>query len=197
MRQQVHFGAIHPRELSQEVSEDETNDPSAEDGSDESFPRLLWRELNQWSAPARESPNESEDVVDNHQSAREEEPDQTFEDVGDVEAGLENNRRQSGESPSQLHELNLVHPLSKTQHESDEAEGKQPEGDHRVMSGKVLENGMREEEGVESCGDGSSIEEVRCAEEEIPVQSSHDGDDIRVPDLGGLELQQSHIPDLL
>lgn len=85
------------------------------------FYRLLRRQLDELCLSKGDSADVCEDVVDNDQTDREEEPDHTLEDVVHDEVSLNNDQVESHVGPSKLRELELVVALLERCHKEDEA----------------------------------------------------------------------------
>ena len=94
---------------------EEGKDDCGTKGTNESFPSLLGRNANQRSSSSEETPNESSNVVTNDQRSWQQKPDQSVEDVSNVE-GRWSNSNEGHSSPDQLLELELVESALESQH---------------------------------------------------------------------------------
>lgn len=97
--------------LRQNGSHSKAEDDGEEPGTEESFPRLLGRDLDQGCPTESDAAQVSEDVVGDDHGHGQEEPNEAFEDVVDNKVGLTNDEEESHVSPGELAELKLVMTL--------------------------------------------------------------------------------------
>ena len=85
------------------------------------FNGLLWADLDELCATEGDTADVGEDVVRDHQTDWDEEPDHALEDIVHYEMGLHNDQVQCHVCPSELRELKLVVALLERADEEDEA----------------------------------------------------------------------------
>ena len=105
----------------QNVREQQAKDDGEDPRTQETFNRLLGRDLNQLGPSEGYAADVGENVVRDDQRNGEEEPYHALEDVVHDEVGLDNNEVQRHVSPGELGELELVVPLLQRSDEEDEA----------------------------------------------------------------------------
>jgi hypothetical protein len=91
-------------EIGQQVAEKDSKDPCTE----ESFDRLLWRQLDELGASESDATDVGEDIVCNDQCGWEEKPYQAFKDVVKHEVGLYDDKVEGDMCPREHCELEFV-----------------------------------------------------------------------------------------
>ena len=107
--------------LRKEMSCEDAPDNGKEPGAEETFPRLLGRDLDQLMAAEGDAAEVGEDVVCDYHGDGQDEPDEAFEDVVDDEVGLADDEEEGHVGPGELGELELVVALLQGEDEEDKA----------------------------------------------------------------------------
>ena len=99
------------RIASHDVGEQKAMNHREEPGTEEAFPGLLGRDLNQGGSSESNTAQVCEDVVRDDHSHRQKKPDHAFHYVVDNKMGLSDDQEQCHMRPRELGELELVVPF--------------------------------------------------------------------------------------
>lgn len=122
--------------LHQQIREQHAKDYGANAAANESFPRLLRAQLDQWRASEEESEHISHHVVTHDQRNRDDGPDQTLKYILYDQVALGHDNQQRHMSPGEQTELFHVVLLHQRQHEPHEANAVQRERQEPMVSDK-------------------------------------------------------------
>jgi len=153
-----------------DVGEEEAHQDCADPCSNEAFNSLLWRQLDELCLSKGNSTDVCENVVDDDQTDREEEPDHSLKDVVHDEMSLDDNEVESHVCPCELGELELVVSFLEGAHKEDEAHNIEHEADESMVRSEWQQHTIDQHNMLEVVNDAFSIEKVHGGTQEIPVQ---------------------------
>ena len=111
----------------------ESENKGAEHATDEAFPCLLRRQLDEGGLSETYSEQICEDVIDNHTQLREDEPVDALVEVVENEGGDEEHENQSQHAPGEALELIAVGALLERPHEEEDSKGEQAKADYLMV----------------------------------------------------------------